>query len=196
MFIQQSAPDFDLVACMPDDSFKHVKLSDYKGKYVVLFFYPGDFTFVCASEVIGFHEKMAEFEKRGAVVLACSTDSADVHKAWKHTEKKNGGIGTQLCYPMLSDHTQKMSREYDVLLENDGVALRGVFIIGKDGTVRSEMKNDLPLGRNVDEVLRILDTVIETDEHGVVCPMNWKKGLDTMIPTTEGVANYLLKHTN
>ncbi|KAF4676499.1 hypothetical protein FOL47_006137 [Perkinsus chesapeaki] len=195
MLIQKPAPAFDMVACMPDDSFKNVKLSDYKGKYVVLYFYPADFTFVCASETIGFHNALSEFTSRNCVVLGASCDTEHVHKAWKNTEKKLGGLGTKINHPIIADNNKKLARDYDVLLENEGLAVRGVFVIGKDGVVRAEMKNDLPLGRNVEEVVRLLDSVIETDEHGVVCPANWKKGKDTMVPSTEGVADYLVKHT-
>ncbi|KAF4670830.1 hypothetical protein FOL47_001840 [Perkinsus chesapeaki] len=194
--IGKQAPSFEAKACMPDNTFKTINTSDYKGKYVVLYFYPGDFTFVCATETIEFHNKLEEFKKRGAEVLGCSVDSADVHKAWKNTAKTAGGLGTQINHPMISDNKHEISKAYQVLLDEPGVACRGVFIIDKEGKVRSELKNDLPLGRNVDEVLRILDALEFTDSHGdQVCPVAWHRGQEAMKASTEGVAEYLTKHT-
>lgn len=180
---------------MPDSSFKEVSLSDYKGKYVVLYFWPADFTFVCASETIAFHNQLSDFTERDAVVLGVSCDTEFVHKAWKATEKKHGGLGTPINHPLLADVNKDIAKAYDVLLPC-GLPVRGVFIIGKDGKVRAEMKNDLPLGRNVEEVIRILDTVKTTDENaGQVCAANWKKGKPLMTASTEGVAEYLTKYT-
>ena len=180
---------------MPDNTSKQVSLSDYKGKYVVLYFWPADFTFVCASETIAFHAQLNEFTERGAVVLGVSCDTEFVHKAWKATEKKHGGLGTQINHPLLADVNKEIAKAYDVLLPC-GLPVRGVFIIGKDGKVRAEMKNDLPLGRNVEEVIRVLDTVKTTDENaGQVCAANWKKGKPLMTASTEGVADYLVKYT-
>jgi alkyl hydroperoxide reductase subunit AhpC len=195
MLIQTDAPNFKVVACMPDNTFKEVSLSDFKGKYVVLYFWPADFTFVCASETIAFHNQLQEFTDRDAVVLGVSCDTEFVHKAWKATEKKHGGLGTQINHPLIADVNKEISKAYDVLLPC-GLPVRGVFIIGKDGKVRVEMKNDLPLGRNVEEVVRLLDTVKTTDENaGQVCAANWKKGKPLMTASTEGVADYLTKYT-
>ena len=194
--IGKQAPSFAATACMPDDSFKEVSLKDFEGKYVVLYFWPADFTFVCASETLDFHKKLAEFTKRGAEVLGCSIDTEHVHKAWKAVEKAKGGLGTQINHPMIADVNKEIAKNYGVLLEDAGVTVRGVVIIDKHGKVRSEMKNDLPLGRNVDEVLRVLDAVVFTDStEGQVCPAGWTPGKPTMKPTTEGVADYLTKYT-
>ena len=193
--IGKQAPGFAATACMPDDSFKKLSLSDFHGKYVVLYFWPADFTFVCASETIDFHKNLAEFAKRGAEVIGCSIDTEHVHKACKAVEKAKGGLGTQINHPMVADVNKAIAKSYGVLLEEAGVTARGVFIIDKNGKVRSEMKNDLPLGRNVDEVLRVLDAVVYTDSHGEVCPSGWKPGKATMKPSTQGVAEYLTKYT-
>ena len=193
--IGKDAPDFTLTACMPDNSYKQVSLKDYRGKYVVLYFWPADFTFVCASETIDFHKAAEEFKKRGCELLGASIDTEHVHKAWKATPKADGGLGTQINHPMLADTNRKIARSYSVLLEEEGLCVRGVFVIDPKGKVRCEMRNDLPIGRNVDEVLRIVDSVVFTDTHGDVCPSGWKPGKATMKPSTEGVAEYLLKHT-
>lgn len=195
MLIQTQAPEFKAVACMPDNTFQEVSLSQFKGKYVILYFWPADFTFVCASETIAFHNQLSDFSGKDAVVLGVSCDTEFVHKAWKATEKKHGGLGTQINHPLIADVNKDIARAYDVLLPV-GLPVRGVFIIGKDGMVRVEMKNDLPLGRNVEEVLRLLDTVKTTDENaGQVCAANWKVGKPLMTASTEGVAEYLTKYT-
>jgi len=195
MLIQKEAPQFKAAACMPDNTFKEVSLSDYKGKYVVLYFWPADFTFVCASETIAFHNQLKDFTDRNAVVLGVSCDTEHVHKAWKTTDKSHGGLGTAINHPLIADVNKDISKAYDVLLPC-GLPVRGVFVIGKDGLVRAELKNDLPLGRNVEEVVRLLDTVKTTDENrGQVCPANWKKDKPTMKASTEGVIEYLTKYT-
>ena len=195
MLIQNDAPNFTAAACMPDNTFQQVSLSDYKGKYVVLYFWPADFTFVCASETIAFHQQLQEFTDRGAVVLGVSCDTEHVHKAWKTTEKKHGGLGTAINHPLIADINKDIAKAYDVLLPI-GLPVRGVFIIDKAGKVRVEMKNDLPPGRNVEEVVRLLDTVKTTDENaGQVCAANWKKGKPLMTASTEGVADFLTKYT-
>jgi len=192
--VQKQAPRFKVMACMPDDSFKEIQLSDYEGKkYVVLYTYPADFTFVCASETVAFSKLQAEFASRDVEVLGCSIDTEHVHKAWKATPKESGGIGP-MTHPLLADVNKEIASKYGCLLDN-GLALRGIFVIDKEGTVRSEMKNDLPLGRNVEEVLRIVDA-LQFHEKSVkegkvmVCPAQWKKGKRAMEPTTEGVAKY------
>jgi len=193
MLIDEHAPDFCVQACMPDNSFKQVKLSDYRGKYVVLFFYPADFTFVCASEVPGFQKLLKEFENRNVVILGCSTDTHHAHKAWKLLPEDKGGIGS-LDYPLLADVTKEVAQAYDVL-QKDGLCARGVFLIDKEGVVKSEHKQCDPLGRNLDETLRLVDA-LQFHEKSVaegnkqVCPASWKLGNKGMTPTLEGVAAF------
>lgn len=192
VLVTQPAPDFKANAVMPDGSFKQVSLSDYKGKYVVLFFYPLDFTFVCPSEIIAFDKATKRFKDKNAVVIGVSVDSQFTHLAWRQTPRAKGGIG-EISYPLVADLDKKIARAYDVLL-NDAVALRGLFLIDTHGVVRHQIVNDLPLGRSVDEALRVLDALQYTEEHGEVCPANWKEGDEAMKPTAEGVAAYLGKH--
>jgi peroxiredoxin (alkyl hydroperoxide reductase subunit C) len=158
----------------------------------VLFFYPLDFTFVCPSEIIAFDHRLDEFTARGINVIGVSIDSQFSHFAWKNTAVSEGGIG-QVRFPLVADLTKQISRDYDVLL-NDSVALRGSFLIDKDGTVRHAVINDLPLGRNIDEMIRMVDTMLFTNEHGEVCPAGWNKGDEGMKADTAGVADYLAKH--
>ena len=191
--VTKEAPDFTAQAVMPDNSFAEVKLSSYRGKYVVLFFYPLDFTFVCPSEIIAFDAALARFEKKNAQVLGCSVDSHFTHLAWKNTPRKQGGIGP-IKYPLVSDLTKQIASDFGVLLEQGGVALRGLFLIDRKGVVRHALINDLPLGRSVDEALRVLDALRFHEEHGDVCPANWHEGEEAMKPTAEGVASYLAKH--
>lgn len=190
--VQGEAPDFAAQAVMPDGSFKEVKLSDYKGKYVVLFFYPLDFTFVCPTEIIAFSDRLSDFKERGAELIGVSVDSHFSHLAWRNTDRKKGGIG-DVTYPLVADLDKSVSRSYGVLLEKPGIALRGLFIIDKEGVLRHVTINDLPLGRNVDEVLRVLDALRFTEEHGEVCPANWQAGDDAMKPTAEGLESYASK---
>ena len=190
--VTKEAPDFTAKAVMPDNSFADLKLSSYRGKYVVLFFYPLDFTFVCPSEIIAFDAALAKFEKKNAQVLGVSVDSHFTHLAWKNTPRKEGGIGP-IKYPLVSDLTKQIARDYGVLLEG-GVALRGLFLIDKEGVVRHALVNDLPIGRSVEEALRVLDALQFHEEHGDVCPANWHAGEEAMKPTAEGVATYLAKH--
>jgi peroxiredoxin (alkyl hydroperoxide reductase subunit C) len=191
--VTKEAPDFTAQAVMPDNSFAELKVSSYRGKYVVLFFYPLDFTFVCPSEIIAFDAALPRFEKKNAQVLGCSVDSHFTHLAWKNTPRKEGGIGP-IKYPLVSDLTKQISKDYGVLLEQGGVALRGLFLIDRKGVVRHALINDLPLGRSVDEALRVLDALRFHEEHGEVCPANWHEGEEAMKPTAEGVASYLAKH--
>jgi peroxiredoxin 2/4 len=192
--VTQAAPDFAAQAVMPDNSFAELKLSSYRGKYVVLFFYPLDFTFVCPSEIIAFDAALAQFEKRNAQVLGVSVDSHFTHLAWKNTPRKEGGIGP-IKYPLVSDLNKNIARSYGVLL-NDSIALRGLFLIDKAGTVRHLLINDLPLGRSIDEAIRVLDALQFNEEHGDVCPANWHQGEEAMKPTAAGVASYLAKHAS
>ncbi len=193
ILVTREAPDFEANAVMPDGAFGKVKLSDYRGKkYVVLFFYPLDFTFVCPTEIIAFDEKLDEFEKRDTQVIGVSVDSEYSHFAWRNTPRNRGGIG-QIRYPLVSDITKRISRDYGVLFD-ESVALRGLFLIDKEGVVRHCVINDLPLGRSVDEAIRMVDALRFHEQHGEVCPANWKEGQEAMKPTPEGVAEYLTKH--
>ena len=190
--VTQRAPDFSATAVMADNSFQDLRLSDYRGKYVVLFFYPLDFTFVCPSEILAFNRRVEEFDKKDCALIGVSVDSHFTHLAWKETEIEKGGIGN-VQYPLVSDIKKEIAEAYGVL--HDGsVALRGLFLIDKDGVVRHAVVNDLPLGRSVDEALRMLDALRFTEEHGEVCPANWREGEDAMKPTAEGVAEYLTTH--
>ncbi len=190
--VTKPAPEFTAQAVMEDGSFKEVSLSDYKGKYVVLYFYPLDFTFVCPSEILAFNSKVKEFNERGVQLLGVSVDSHFSHFAWRNTPVEKGGIGS-IDYPLISDMSKSIARDYGVLF-NDSVALRGLFLIDQKGNVRHSTINDLPIGRNVEEALRVVDALQFHEEHGEVCPANWKKGEEAMKPTAEGVASYLSKH--
>ena len=212
MLVTKLAPNFKTQAVMPDNSFKEVSLSDYSGKRVVLFFYPLDFTFVWPTELIAFNNRLGEFEKRNVQVLGCSVDSHFSHLKWKEMDINNGGIGN-VQYPLISDLDKSIARNYDVLLgttnayvetedsaENTsvggGVALRGSFLIDENGVVRHEIKNDLPLGRNIDEMLRLIDALDHHNNHGEVCPAGWAQGKTGMKPSDEGMRNYLANSTD
>ena len=190
--VTKQAPDFTAQTVMPDNSFEELTLSSYRGKHVVLFFYPLDFTFVCPSEIIAFDKMLSRFKEKNAEVIGVSIDSHFTHLAWKNTPVDKGGIG-QVQYPLVADLNKNVSRDYGVLID-DSVALRGLFLIDKEGIVRHALVNDLSLGRNVEEALRMLDALQFTEEHGEVCPANWKDGDEAMKPTSEGVAEYLAKH--
>ena len=187
--IPNEAPNFTAQAVMPDGSVKEVKLSDYKGKYVVLFFYPLDFTFVCPTEIIAFSEKVSEFKDRNAELIGVSVDSAFTHSAWRNTPRDKGGVG-EVAYPLVADLDKNISRSYGVLLESPGIALRGLFLIDKVGNLRHTTINDLPLGRNVDEALRVIDALQFHEENGEVCPANWNKGEKGMKPDQAGLEEY------
>ena len=183
--VTKLGPDFTATAVMPDNSMKDdFNLSDYRGKYVMLFFYPLDFTFVCPSEIIAFDKKLDQFKAKNCEVIGVSIDSQFSHWAWKNTPVKEGGIGN-VQYPLVADLDKKISRHYGVLLDI-GVALRGTFLIDKEGVVRHAVINDLPLGRSIDEALRMVDALQFHEEHGDVCPANWQQGEDAMTPTSEG----------
>jgi len=190
--VTKEAPNFTAQAVFGNNEIKELELASYKGKYVVLFFYPLDFTFVCPSEIIAFDKKLDEFKKRGVEVIGVSVDSQFTHYAWKNTKVEDGGIGS-VQYPLVADLDKSIASAYGVLLDA-GVALRGLFLIDKEGVVRHSVINDLPLGRNVDEAIRMVDALQFTEEHGEVCPANWQAGDDAMAPTAEGVASYLAKH--
>lgn len=177
-FVTSPAPDFEAEAVIGSE-IKTIKLSDYKGKWIVLFFYPLDFTFVCPTEIIEYDAKLDEFKKIGAEVIGVSVDSAFTHLAWKQTPRKQGGIG-DIRYPLVADLTKKISSDYGILTEG-GVALRGTFIIDPKGIVRQATINDLPVGRNIDEAIRLVKAFQYTDVHGEVCPANWDEGKKTMV---------------
>ncbi len=211
VLVNKKAPEFTAAAVMPDGSINEsFSLADYRGKYVVLFFYPLDFTFVCPSELIAFDHRIKEFESRGVQVIGCSVDSQFTHAAWRNTPVDQGGIGP-VAYPLVADLTKTIAADYDVLMNNttiadeDGdqyhllggdVALRGSFLIDRDGVVQHQVVNNLPLGRNIDEMLRMIDALQFTEEHGEVCPANWEQGKDGMKPDAEGVASYLAAHAD
>ncbi|ORX81108.1 AhpC/TSA family protein [Basidiobolus meristosporus CBS 931.73] len=189
--IQKAAPSFTATALV-NGEFKPVSLEDFKGKYLVLFFYPMDFTFVCPTEIIAFNDRVKEFEALDCAVVACSVDSEFSHFAWVNMPRKNGGLGN-MEIPILSDITKKISRDYGVLLEEEGVALRGLFIIDPKQNVRIMQVNDLPVGRSVDETLRLVEALQFTDVHGEVCPANWTKGSDTIKPDVSGSKDFFAK---
>tara|TARA_X000001036_G_scaffold171244_1_gene161918 strand:+ start:1837 stop:2481 length:645 start_codon:yes stop_codon:yes gene_type:complete len=212
MLVTKPAPDFTADAVMGDNTIKEISLSDYRGKKVVLFFYPLDFTFVCPTEIIAFDKKLAEFEKRNVQVLGCSVDSKWAHLAWKNTDVNKGGIGN-IKYPLVADITKSMARDYDVLMGaldatvitddeqretsvGGDITLRGSFLIDEDGVVRHELRNDEPLGRNIDDMLRMVDVLAHHQEFGDVCPAGWQKGEDAMQDNPESVANYLSKNAD
>ena len=190
VLVGRKAPDFDVAAVVNGSEFvDSCKLSDYKGKYVVLFFYPLDFTFVCPTELHAFQEKLEEFRDRNVELIGCSVDSKFSHYAWLHTPRTQGGI-KGITYTLLSDLNKTVSADYDVLLEGAGIALRGLFLIDKEGVVQHQVVNSLSLGRNIDEVLRLVDALQFTEEHGEVCPANWNKGDKTMAPTQAGLIEF------
>ena len=194
--IGKKAPDFSTTAVMPDNSInENFTLSKYlKGKRGILFFYPLDFTFVCPSEIIAFDKKVEEFRKRNTEVIGVSIDSHFSHLAYKNTSIKNGGVGN-IRYPLIADLTKDISRSYDVLF-NQSVALRGTFLIDDDFVIRHQVVNDLPLGRNVDEAIRMVDALIFHQQHGEVCPANWKPGKAAIKTDTEGIKEYLNKNAD
>jgi len=191
--VTNEAPDFTAIAVMPDNTFnEEFSLSALRGKYVLLFFYPLDFTFVCPSEILAFNKAVDAFKEKNCEVVGVSIDSHFSHLAWKNTAINDGGIGN-VQFPLVADLDKSIAANYGVLLDM-GIALRGLYLIDKEGIVRHQVVNDLPLGRNVDEALRMLDALQFTEEHGDVCPANWNKGDDAMEPTAEGVAKYLAEH--
>lgn len=183
VLVTQQAPDFKAQAVMPDGQFKEISLSDYQGKTVVLFFWPLDFTFVCPTEIIAFSERAADFEALGVQLLGVSVDSHFTHLAWTQVPRDQGGIG-KIDYPLVSDLNKQICRDYDVLLDG-GVALRGLFLIDDKGVVRHQVVNDLPLGRSVDEALRMVKALKFFEENGEVCPANWQEGSRTIKPNVE-----------
>lgn len=191
--VTQPAPDFTADAVMPDNSFGQITLSSFQGKYVVLFFYPLDFTFVCPSEILAFNKKLGEFKSRNCEVIGVSVDSKFTHLAWKNTPLEDGGIG-DIQYPLVADLNKNIARSYGILF-GESVALRGLFLIDTKGIIRHAVINDLPLGRSVDEAIRMVTALQFVETHGdQVCPANWQEGEEAMKPTADGVAAYLAKH--
>jgi peroxiredoxin 2/4 len=194
VLVGRAAPDFTAAAVMGDGSIKeNFKLADYRGKYVVLFFWPLDFTFVCPSEIIAHEHRRKEFEQRGVQLIGVSIDSQFTHYAWRQTPVNKGGIG-EIGFPMVADVTHGVSRGYGIEHPADGVAFRASFLIDKKGIVRHQVVNDLPLGRDVDEMLRMVDALQFHEKNGEVCPAGWKKGAAGMKADAKGVAEYLSKH--
>jgi len=185
----KKAPQFVAKAAQKDQILENFSLNDFLGKYVVFFFYPLDFTFVCPTELHAFEEKLGEFEKRNAQVVGCSVDSWFSHLAWLETPKAKGGI-EGVTYPIVSDLTKEISKEFDVLKEDEGIAYRGLFLIDKQGIVRHMIVNDLPLGRSIDEAIRMLDALQFFEANGEVCPANWSQGEKSMAPTQDGLQQY------
>jgi len=191
VLVGKQAPDFTAAAVLADGSItEEFSLSQFNGKYAVLFFYPLDFTFVCPSELIAFDHRIKEFEKRGVQVIGCSIDSQFTHAAWRNTPVNEGGIG-QVSYPLVADVKHEICKAYDVEFADAGVAFRGSFLIDKEGVVQHQVVNNLPLGRNIDEMLRMVDALQFTEEHGEVCPAGWNQGDKGMVPDADGVASYL-----
>ena len=212
MLVTKPAPDFKAEAVMGDNTIKEISLADFRGKKVVLFFYPIDFTFVWPTEIIAFDKRLSEFEKRNVQVLGCSIDSKWSHLAWKNTDVNKGGIGN-IKYPLIADITKSIARDYDVLMGAleatvvtddeqrdttvDGdITLRGSFLIDEDGVVRHELRNDEPLWRNIDDMLRMVDVLAHHQEFGDVCPAGWQKGDDAMQDNPESVAKYLSENAD
>ncbi len=187
--IQKQAPDFKAQAVLADGSIKEIKLSDYKGKWVVLFFYPLDFTFVCPTEIVAFSDKIKEFQAIGAEVLGVSVDSQFTHLAWRQVARKDGGLG-DLQYPLVADLNKSIARDFGVLIEEAGIALRGTFMIDPKGVVRAAHIHDLPVGRNIDEVIRVIKAFQFVEKHGEVCPANWSEGKATMKADPKGSKTY------
>ena len=193
--VSKQAPDFKAKAVYADGSIRNdFILSSLQGKYIILFFYPLDFTFVCPTEILAFNEYLDEFKSRDAEIIGVSVDSVYTHAAWRKTKLEDGGIGP-IRYTLVSDLNKKIALSYGVLLD-DEVALRGLFLIDREGIIRHTVINDLPLGRSVTEALRMLDALRLYDKRGQVCPANWEKGDQGMNETEEGVIDYLSKFSD
>ena len=189
LLVGKQAPEFKAVALVDGKDFKEVSLSDYKGKHVVLFFYPLDFTFVCPTELHALQDKYNEFKKRDVELLGISVDSQFSHLAWVETPKNKGGIaGT--TFPLIADLNKTITRDYDVEVEGAGIAFRAVFLINKEGIVQHQSVNNTDIGRNIDEIIRTVDALQFTEKHGEVCPANWNEGDSSMKPSQEGLTEY------
>ena len=193
VLVGKQAPDFTATAVLGNNEIKDITLSEVnKGKYVAVFFYPLDFTFVCPSELIAFDHRLEEFKKRNVEVIGVSIDSQFTHLAWKNTPVDKGGIG-QVGYTLVADLKHEIAKAYDVESAG-GVAFRGTFLIDKSGVVQHQVINNLPLGRDIDELIRVIDALQFSEEHGEVCPAGWKKGAKGMKASTAGVAEYLAEN--
>jgi len=207
VLVGRKAPGFSAAAVINGGEIvENFTLEQFKGKYVILFFYPKDFTFVCPTELYAFQEKLAEFKSKNVELLGVSTDTEQSHWGWLQLEKNKGGI-QGVTYPLVADTNKTISTNYDVLAgdwdyneegemiaEGELIAYRGLFLIDREGTVRHQLVNDLPLGRNVDEAMRMVDSLQHLEENGEVCPANWVKGKDGLTATHEGIADYLSSH--
>ena len=189
LLIGKQAPEFSAMAVQKAQFLENFSLNDLQGHNVIFFFYPLDFTFVCPTELHAFQEKLEEFEKRNTKVVGCSIDSHYSHAAWLQTPVNRGGI-EGVTYPLVSDITKEIARDYGVLSEDEGVAYRGLFLIDKEGVIRHMVVNDLPLGRSVDEALRMVDALQFFEKNGEVCPANWHQGEKTMVPDEAGLKSY------
>ncbi len=194
VLVGKQAPDFISSAVMPDNSIDDkFNLKNYINKKIaILFFWPADFSFVCPSEIIAFNNKMSVFESKKVALVGCSIDSQFVHYAWKGTPVDRGGIGS-IRFPMVADTNGEIAKQYDVLSDAK-LAYRATFLMDQTGKVVHQVVNDLPLGRNIDEIIRMVDALLFTQEYGEVCPANWKKGEEGIKPTVEGISEYLSKH--
>ena len=189
VLVGKKAPEFSAKAVIGNKFVDNFSLKQFIGKNVLLFFYPLDFTFVCPTELHAFQERLSDFDKRNTQIVGCSVDSNYSHYAWLCTPKAKGGIqGVQ--YPIIADLNKTIARDYDVLIPHEGIAYRGLFLIDREGIVRHQVVNDLPLGRSVDEALRILDAWLFYEKHGEVCPANWQQGKKSLKPTHEGLEQY------
>ena len=192
--VGNSAPDFELEGYFKGD-FKKYRLSHYRGKWVILLFYPLDFTFVCPTEVLNFSNAAEQFDQLNCQIFGISVDSKFVHKAWVDTKREDGGLGGSLDYPLLSDLNKKTAQDYGILLGVDGVALRGLFLIGPDGVVMHSTINSLSVGRSVSEAMRVLKAFQFVSTHqGLVCPADWEEGKDTMGASSDAMKKYLATH--
>ncbi|ERP31347.1 peroxiredoxin [Chitinivibrio alkaliphilus] len=189
VLVGKKAPSFTTTAVQENRIIENFSLSQYQGKYILLFFYPLDFTFVCPTELHAFNEKLDEFAQRDVQLIGASTDSHFSHLAWLNTPVAEGGI-SGVKYPIIADKTADIARDFDVLVEDAGIAYRGLFLIDREGTVRHQVVNDLPLGRSVDEALRIVDALQYTEKYGEVCPANWNKGDTAMKPDSDGLKDF------
>jgi peroxiredoxin (alkyl hydroperoxide reductase subunit C) len=190
VLVGRKAPDFKVKAAIKNEIVSDFTLSQYRGKYVLLFFYPLDFTFVCPTELHAFEERLSECASKNCAIIGCSVDSHFSHHAWLQVPKNQGGI-QGVTYPLVSDLNKTIARDYDVLVPQDGVAFRALFLIDKEGVVRHQLVNDLPLGRSVDEAIRMLDALQFFEQHGEVCPANWNKGSRGMQATHKGLRDYV-----
>ncbi len=189
VLVGKSAPDFKAKAVVGGKIVNDFSLFHFRGQHIVFFFYPLDFTFVCPTELHAFQDSLEEFEKRQAQVIGCSVDSCYSHLAWINTPKQKGGI-EGVDYPLVSDLNKTIACDYDVLIPGEGIAYRGLFLIDREGIVRHQVVNDLPLGRSIDETLRILDALLYFEKHGEVCPANWQNGKKAFKPSYDGLTRY------